>query len=124
VFRGLWRDIGANVGAGVYRCIPRIVGETGGKNWHLVHGSAEVRNAVVQAVRGAFEYQGECFFFFFFFFDFGFLNLDVKVRNVRLFRGFMLLGRFGRVGLKNSCWSKLQRSRLGLVRIGLISWVQ
>ncbi|KAJ5226142.1 hypothetical protein N7468_007367 [Penicillium chermesinum] len=39
--------------------LPRIVGETGGKNFHLVHKSADVRNAVVQTVRGAFEYQGQ-----------------------------------------------------------------
>jgi 1-pyrroline-5-carboxylate dehydrogenase len=72
VFRGLWRDIGANVGEGVYKCIPRVVGETGGKNWHVVHGSAEVRNAVVQTVRGAFEYQGG-------FASLGRLSLDVQL---------------------------------------------
>ncbi|OBZ70478.1 Delta-1-pyrroline-5-carboxylate dehydrogenase [Grifola frondosa] len=38
---------------------PRIVGETGGKNFHLVHSSAEIKNAVMQSVRGAFEYQGQ-----------------------------------------------------------------
>jgi hypothetical protein len=43
-----------------YKGYPRIVGETGGKNFHIVHKSAEVRNAVVQTVRGAFEYQGSC----------------------------------------------------------------
>lgn len=42
----------------LYKGYPRIVGETGGKNWHVVHKSAEVRNAVLQSVRGAFEYQG------------------------------------------------------------------
>lgn len=57
VFRKLWTDIGANVAS--YRGYPRIVGETGGKNFHLVHPSAEVKNAVLQTVRGAYEYQGE-----------------------------------------------------------------
>ena len=59
VFRGLWKEIGMGVGEGRYRSYPRIVGETGGKNFHLVHPSAEIKNAVHQAVRGAFEYQGE-----------------------------------------------------------------
>jgi 1-pyrroline-5-carboxylate dehydrogenase len=60
VFRKLWKDIAGNLG--VYRGYPRIVGETGGKNFHIVHQSAEMRNAVVQSVRGAFEYQGMWFF--------------------------------------------------------------
>jgi len=42
-----------------FRYFPRIVGETGGKNFHLVHPSANVRNAVLQTVRSAFEYQGQ-----------------------------------------------------------------
>jgi 1-pyrroline-5-carboxylate dehydrogenase len=35
------------------------VGETGGKNYHLVHNSANVENVVINTVRGAFEYQGQ-----------------------------------------------------------------
>jgi len=58
VFKKLWKDIAVNLDK--YKGYPRIVGETGGKNFHIVHKSAEVRNAVVQAVRGAFEYQGSC----------------------------------------------------------------
>jgi 1-pyrroline-5-carboxylate dehydrogenase len=58
VFRDLWKEIGNNVGKGAYKSYPRVVGETGGKNWHLVHQSADVRNAVLQTVRSAFEYQG------------------------------------------------------------------
>ena len=58
VFKRLWKDIAMNLDK--YKGYPRIVGETGGKNFHIVHKSAEVRNAVVQAVRGAFEYQGLC----------------------------------------------------------------
>jgi len=57
VFRKLWKDIAGHLEG--YRAYPRIVGETGGKNFHVVHRSAEVRNAVVQSVRGAFEYQGQ-----------------------------------------------------------------
>ena len=59
VFRGLWKEIGDAVGRGAYRSYPRVVGETGGKNWHLVHQSADVKNAVLQSVRSAFEYQGQ-----------------------------------------------------------------
>ncbi|TFK96579.1 delta-1-pyrroline-5-carboxylate dehydrogenase [Pterulicium gracile] len=57
VFKKLWKDISNNVD--IYKGYPRIVGETGGKNFHVVHESAEVRNAVVQSVRAAFEYQGQ-----------------------------------------------------------------
>ena len=57
VFKKLWKDIAANLD--VYKSYPRIVGETGGKNFHLVHSSAEIKNAVMQTVRGAFEYQGQ-----------------------------------------------------------------
>jgi len=59
VFRDLWKEIGNNVGQGTYKTYPRVVGETGGKNWHLVHQSADVKNAVLQTVRSAFEYQGQ-----------------------------------------------------------------
>ena len=44
---------------GKYTGYPRIVGETGGKNFHLVHRSADIRNAAINTVRGAFEYQGQ-----------------------------------------------------------------
>lgn len=57
VFKKLWKDIASNLDK--YKGYPRIVGETGGKNFHLVHPSAEVTNAVNQTVRGAFEYQGQ-----------------------------------------------------------------
>ncbi|KAE9571219.1 Delta-1-pyrroline-5-carboxylate dehydrogenase [Colletotrichum fructicola] len=59
VFRQLYGRIGQAVAEGRYESYPRIVGETGGKNFHLVHGSADVRNAVVNTIRGAFEYQGQ-----------------------------------------------------------------
>lgn len=57
VFRQLWKQIANNLDK--YRGYPRIVGETGGKNFHLVHKSADPDHAVVQAIRGAFEYQGQ-----------------------------------------------------------------
>jgi 1-pyrroline-5-carboxylate dehydrogenase len=59
VFRKLYGQIGEGVAEGRYQGYPRIVGETGGKNFHLIHSSADVTNAAVQTVRGAFEYQGQ-----------------------------------------------------------------
>lgn len=59
VFRKLYGSIAIGVAEGRYQGYPRIVGETGGKNFHLVHESADIENAVVQTVRGAFEYQGQ-----------------------------------------------------------------
>ncbi|TDZ65875.1 Delta-1-pyrroline-5-carboxylate dehydrogenase [Colletotrichum trifolii] len=59
VFRKLYGAIGAGVAEGRYQSYPRIVGETGGKNFHLVHPSADIDNAVKQTIRGAFEYQGQ-----------------------------------------------------------------
>jgi 1-pyrroline-5-carboxylate dehydrogenase len=57
VFRGLWKDISANLDS--YGTYPRIVGETGGKNFILVDPSADLDVALVAAVRGAYEYQGQ-----------------------------------------------------------------
>ncbi|ETS86409.1 Delta-1-pyrroline-5-carboxylate dehydrogenase [Pestalotiopsis fici W106-1] len=59
VFRKLYGAIGQGTAEGRYRGYPRIVGETGGKNFHLVHPSADIENAAIQTVRGAFEYQGQ-----------------------------------------------------------------
>lgn len=59
VFRSLYGKIATGVAEGRYRDYPRIVGETGGKNFHVVTRSADVRNAAVHTVRGAFEYQGQ-----------------------------------------------------------------
>ncbi|KAK4988989.1 1-pyrroline-5-carboxylate dehydrogenase [Elasticomyces elasticus] len=59
VFRSLYGQIATGVAEGRYQGYPRIVGETGGKNFHLVHSSADLENAVVNTVRGAFEYQGQ-----------------------------------------------------------------
>ena len=59
VFRKLYGAIGQGVSEGRYRSYPRIVGETGGKNFHLVHPSADLDNAAIQTIRGAFEFQGQ-----------------------------------------------------------------
>lgn len=59
VFRKLYGEIAGGVAEGRYKGYPRIVGETGGKDFHLIHESAELENAVIQTVRGAFEYQGQ-----------------------------------------------------------------
>ena len=56
-FNTLWQQIGSNLGK--YKGYPRIVGETGGKNFHLIHPSAEVDHAVNNTIRAAFEYQGQ-----------------------------------------------------------------
>ena len=59
VFRSLYGKIATGVADGKFRGYPRIVGETGGKNFHLLHSSADVENAAINTVRGAFEYQGQ-----------------------------------------------------------------
>ncbi|MFO7875454.1 MAG: L-glutamate gamma-semialdehyde dehydrogenase [Desulfovermiculus sp.] len=56
-FQDMWRTIGANIQN--YRSYPRIVGETGGKDFIVLHQSADVDAAVAATVRGAFEYQGQ-----------------------------------------------------------------
>ena len=57
VFQGMWNQIGSNIHN--YGCYPRIVGETGGKDFIFAHPSADVDALVVAMVRGAFEYQGQ-----------------------------------------------------------------
>ncbi|MFL6067274.1 MAG: L-glutamate gamma-semialdehyde dehydrogenase [Gaiellaceae bacterium] len=57
VFQGMWRTIGANIAK--YRNYPRIVGETGGKDFILAHETADVDGIATAIVRGAFEYQGQ-----------------------------------------------------------------
>jgi 1-pyrroline-5-carboxylate dehydrogenase len=56
-FQHLWRTVGANIGT--YRDYPRLVGETGGKDFVIAHPSAERAGLVTALVRGAFEYQGQ-----------------------------------------------------------------
>ena len=57
VFQSFWKTIGDNISS--YRGYPRIVGETGGKDFIVVHESAEVDVVKTAIVRGAFEYQGQ-----------------------------------------------------------------
>ena len=57
VFRHLWKEIGNNLEK--YRSYPRIVGETGGKDFIMVHKSAEPSEVATAMSRGAFEYQGQ-----------------------------------------------------------------
>jgi 1-pyrroline-5-carboxylate dehydrogenase len=57
VFNGMWTRVGQNLGK--YRGYPRLVGETGGKDFIVVHPSADPQEVAVAAVRGAFEYQGQ-----------------------------------------------------------------
>ncbi|MDT5041580.1 MAG: 1-pyrroline-5-carboxylate dehydrogenase [Actinoplanes sp.] len=56
-FRHLWAEVGANIGR--YRTYPRLVGETGGKDFVFAHPSADVDALHTALVRGAFEYQGQ-----------------------------------------------------------------
>jgi len=48
-----------NLSAGLYAHYPRMVGETGGKDFHFIHESADLKNAVFNTLRGSFEYQGQ-----------------------------------------------------------------
>jgi 1-pyrroline-5-carboxylate dehydrogenase len=57
VFQQIWRKVGEHIGG--YRSYPRIVGETGGKDFAVVHASAEPRGTATCLLRGAFEYQGQ-----------------------------------------------------------------
>ena len=57
VFQNMWKTIGSNIAN--YKSYPRIVGETGGKDFIFAHSSANVRKLVIAIVRGAFEYQGQ-----------------------------------------------------------------
>lgn len=56
-FNGFWKSIGENINN--YKTYPKIVGETGGKDFIFVHHSANVRQVATAIVRGAFEYQGQ-----------------------------------------------------------------
>jgi 1-pyrroline-5-carboxylate dehydrogenase len=57
VFNSMWETIGKNMSR--YRSYPRIVGETGGKDFLIAHPSAEAKALAVAIVRGSFEYQGQ-----------------------------------------------------------------
>ena len=57
VFNGMWRKVGENIGR--YRGYPRLVGETGGKDFIVAHPSADPVALAVAIARGGFEYQGQ-----------------------------------------------------------------
>ncbi|HET9703686.1 MAG TPA: L-glutamate gamma-semialdehyde dehydrogenase [Vicinamibacterales bacterium] len=57
VFNSMWQKVGENLGK--YRGYPRLVGETGGKDFIVAHPSADPQEVAVAAVRGAYEYQGQ-----------------------------------------------------------------
>jgi 1-pyrroline-5-carboxylate dehydrogenase len=56
-FQAMWKKIGANIAG--YHSYPRIVGETGGKDFVFAHASADIDALVTALLRGAFEYQGQ-----------------------------------------------------------------
>ena len=57
VFRDLWKGVSDNLSS--YRSYPRLVGETGGKDFIFIHKSADIKAAAAAITRGAFEYQGQ-----------------------------------------------------------------
>jgi len=57
VFKGIWAKIGSNIHT--YKTYPRIVGETGGKDFILAHPTAKAKQVATAISRGAFEYQGQ-----------------------------------------------------------------
>ncbi|AMA48286.1 MULTISPECIES: L-glutamate gamma-semialdehyde dehydrogenase [Flavobacterium] len=57
IFKELWKKIGENIHT--YKTYPRIVGETGGKDFVLAHPTASVKQVVANTLRGAFEFQGQ-----------------------------------------------------------------
>ena len=57
VFQGMWKTVGDNIAG--HKSYPRIVGETGGKDFVVAHASADPEALAVALVRGAFEYQGQ-----------------------------------------------------------------
>lgn len=57
VFQSIWRGVGENITN--YKTYPRLVGETGGKDFVFAHPSAEIEELAVALVRGAYEYQGQ-----------------------------------------------------------------
>jgi len=56
-FEGMWKTIGTHISN--YKTYPRIVGETGGKDFVVVHKSSDIKELATALVRGAFEYQGQ-----------------------------------------------------------------
>lgn len=59
VFKELQGKVGKATAEGKFNAYPRVVGETGGKNFHLIHNSADVKSAAYNTLRASFEYQGQ-----------------------------------------------------------------
>ncbi len=59
VFQSMWKQIGNNIAADKYKTYPRIVGETGGKDFVFAHASADIKALATGIIRGAFEFQGQ-----------------------------------------------------------------
>jgi 1-pyrroline-5-carboxylate dehydrogenase len=57
VFQSMWKTVGGNIGR--YKTYPRLVGETGGKDFIIAHPSADAEAIAVAIIRGGFEYQGQ-----------------------------------------------------------------
>jgi 1-pyrroline-5-carboxylate dehydrogenase len=57
VFQSMWKTVGTNIAS--YKAYPRLVGETGGKDFIVAHASADPQEVAVAMVRGGFEYQGQ-----------------------------------------------------------------
>ena len=57
VFQGMWRTVGRNIAS--YKSYPRIVGETGGKDFVFAHASADTDELAANLIRGTYEYQGQ-----------------------------------------------------------------
>lgn len=57
VFQQMWSTVGQNINK--YNCYPRLVGETGGKNYCMVHNTSDIDIVVAALIRGAYEYQGQ-----------------------------------------------------------------
>lgn len=56
-FNRLWKQVGQNIDK--YKNFPRLIGECGGKNYHLVHPSADAESVIYGTIRSAFEYCGQ-----------------------------------------------------------------
>jgi len=59
VFTSMWKTVGENLSKGLYKNYPRIVGETGGKDFIFAHPDCDVKGLAVAVTRGSFEYQGQ-----------------------------------------------------------------
>jgi len=57
VFQGMWRKVGENIAT--YRSYPRLVGETGGKDFAIAHASADPEALIAAVIRGGYEFQGQ-----------------------------------------------------------------